>query len=154
MVRDLPLISGPGESYKLPESYKPTVNSLQINSKSRDLLLICGPGESHKLPGSYKSTVNPGATNQQQSPGFAVDLWARNLLLICGFLMKSYKPTVNSGATNQQQIPGFAVDFRARRNPQIAWELRINSKFPATNQQQIPKFAVDLWARNLLLICC
>ena len=139
MVRDLPLISGPGESYKLPESYRSTVNSLQINSKSRDLLLICGPGESHKLPGSYKSTVNSGATNQQQIPGFAVDLWARNLLLICGFLMKSYKSTVNSGATNQQQIPGFAVDFWARRKPQIAWELRINSKFPGHKSAANPE---------------
>ena len=82
VARDLLLI-WPGESHKLPGSYKPTVNSrLQINSKSRDLRLICGPGETRKLPGSYKSTVNSGATNQQQIPGFAVDLWARNLLSI------------------------------------------------------------------------
>ena len=98
VARDLLLISGPGESHKLPGSYKSTVHlGLQINSKSRDLLLLCAPGETHKLPGSYKSTVNSGAANQQQIPGFAVDLWARNLLLICGFLMKSYKSTANSG---------------------------------------------------------
>ena len=42
--RNLLLICGSGETYKLPGSYKSIANSgLEINSKSRDLLLISGP---------------------------------------------------------------------------------------------------------------
>ena len=75
-------------------AYKPTGQADKSTAKS---MLVCGhendkstadfcwfvPGESHKLPGSYQSTVNSGATNHPQIRAFAVDLWPRNLLLIC-----------------------------------------------------------------------